>query len=184
MITSVFFHGLWGGGNSPTPPLPSFKFPPQTITKFVYFLDVFHIFSPQKSNFPPKTTFIEKNPVDNSVPAVDNCSVHMQCVGKEQSIPANYWGESVSPRVCSPIRPTSFVNMATSAQRTLLGILIWCTYAAGNFVAIAYIQPQILCYSYMLYRRDCIVHIVYVSTCLLYVLRIKKRDPCKLAYGI
>ena len=106
-----------------------------------------------------------------TVPAVDNCSVHVQCVGKEQSIPADYWGESVSTRVCSPIRPTSFVNMATSAQRTLLGIFIWCTYAAGNLIAIATTN---LCYSYMLYRRDCIVHIVYVSTCLLYVLRIKK----------
>jgi len=25
-------------------------------------LDIFHIFSPQKSNFPPKTTSLEKNP--------------------------------------------------------------------------------------------------------------------------
>ena len=35
------------------------NFPPKTITNFVGFLDVFHIFSPHKSNFPPETTFLE-----------------------------------------------------------------------------------------------------------------------------
>ena len=35
------------------------NFPPKTITNFVCFLDVFHIFSPHKSNFPPETTFLE-----------------------------------------------------------------------------------------------------------------------------
>ena len=46
-----FFQGLWGG---------ELDFPPKTITKFVCFLDVFHFFSPHKSNSPPQTTFLEK----------------------------------------------------------------------------------------------------------------------------
>ena len=54
---SVFFFRAFGGGEFP--PL-SFEFPPQTITNFVCFLDVLHIFlSPQKK-FPLKTTSLEK----------------------------------------------------------------------------------------------------------------------------
>ena len=55
-LGSVFFSGPLRAGNSP----PSFEFPPQTITNFVCFLDIFQIFSPHKINFPPKTTTLEK----------------------------------------------------------------------------------------------------------------------------
>ena len=56
---SVFFFRALRGGKFP--PL-SFKIPPppQTMTNFVLFFHVFHIFSPHESNFPPKTTFLEK----------------------------------------------------------------------------------------------------------------------------
>ena len=57
-VYSVFFRAFRGGN---FPPL-SFEFPPQTITNFVCFLDILRIFSPHKSNFPPKTTSLEKNP--------------------------------------------------------------------------------------------------------------------------
>ena len=50
-----FFSGALGG-EIPPPPPPSFKFSPQTIKKFV-FMNVFHIFSPHKSNFPPTRLF-------------------------------------------------------------------------------------------------------------------------------
>jgi len=56
--TVFFFSGILGEKYSPSP--PSLKFPPQTITNWVCFLDVFHIFPPHKSNFPALTTFIEK----------------------------------------------------------------------------------------------------------------------------
>ena len=36
------------------------EFPPQTVTNFVMFLDIFHIFSPHKRNFSPKITSLEK----------------------------------------------------------------------------------------------------------------------------
>ena len=58
-FTQCFFFRAFRGGNFP-PPL-SFEFPPQTITNFVCFLDIFHIFlSPQKQFPPPKTTSLEK----------------------------------------------------------------------------------------------------------------------------
>ena len=41
--STVFFSGPLGGEISP----------PKTITNFVCFLDVFHIFSPNKRDFPP-----------------------------------------------------------------------------------------------------------------------------------
>ena len=64
--TSVFFRAF-RGGNSPPPPPLSFEFPPQTITNFVCFLDIFHIFlSPQKQ-FPPKNYISRKNPVCNRI---------------------------------------------------------------------------------------------------------------------
>ena len=54
-LHSVFFFRAFGEG----------EFPPQTITKFVRFLNVFYInFSPHKSNFPPKT---RKKPVYTSM---------------------------------------------------------------------------------------------------------------------
>ena len=49
VISTVFFSGPLGGEISPL----SFEFPPQTITNFVCFLDILHIFSTHKSNFPP-----------------------------------------------------------------------------------------------------------------------------------
>ena len=55
----TFFSGPLGGGGIS---LLSFEFPPQTITNFVYFLDILHIFSPHKSNFPPKNYISTKNP--------------------------------------------------------------------------------------------------------------------------
>ena len=55
----MFFFRAFRGGNFPP---SSFEFPPQTITNFICFLDILHIFSPHKSNFPPKTTSLEKNP--------------------------------------------------------------------------------------------------------------------------
>ena len=55
----LFLFRAFRGGNSPPPP-PSFEFPPQTRTNFICFLDIFHIFSPHKINFPPKTTSLEK----------------------------------------------------------------------------------------------------------------------------
>ena len=60
VLSPVFFSGPLGGEK--IPPL-SFEFPPQTITNFVCFLDILHIFSPPKSNFPSKTTSLEKKPV-------------------------------------------------------------------------------------------------------------------------
>ena len=55
-MSPVFFQGR--GLKFPS---LSFEFPPpQTITNFVCFLDVLHIFSPHKSNSPPKTTSLEK----------------------------------------------------------------------------------------------------------------------------
>ena len=69
MIDSVFFRAF-RGGNFPPPPL-SFEFLPQTITNFVCFLDILHIFSPHKSNFPPKTTSLEKTLVMNQ-----DCTLH------------------------------------------------------------------------------------------------------------
>ena len=51
-----FFSGPLGGGISPL----NFKFPPNN-NKFCCFLYVFHIFSPNKSDSPPKTTFLGKN---------------------------------------------------------------------------------------------------------------------------
>ena len=54
----VFFSGPLGGEISPL----SFEFPPQTITNFVCFVDIFHIFlSPQKQ-FPPQNYISRKNP--------------------------------------------------------------------------------------------------------------------------
>ena len=47
-LVQCFFSGPLGG-KFPLPP-PKFKFPLQTIKIFVCFLDVFHIFSPHKSN--------------------------------------------------------------------------------------------------------------------------------------
>ena len=52
---SVFFQGLQGGK---FPPL-SFEFLPQTITNFVCFFYILHIFSPHKSNFPTKSTSLK-----------------------------------------------------------------------------------------------------------------------------
>ena len=49
----AFRRGGGGGGGG---------FPPQTITNFVCFLDILHIFSPHKSNLPPKTISLEKKP--------------------------------------------------------------------------------------------------------------------------
>ena len=56
--TQCFFSGPLVG-EIPPPPL-SFEFPPQTVTNFVCFQNILHIFSPHKSNFPPKTTSLEK----------------------------------------------------------------------------------------------------------------------------
>ena len=60
-----FFFRAFGGGISPL----SFEFHPQTITNFVcffcfcfFFLDILHIFSPHKSNYSPKSTYLEKKP--------------------------------------------------------------------------------------------------------------------------
>ena len=48
-LPANFFQGLWGGG----------EFPPNN-NKFCLFLDVFHIFSPHVSNFPPKLHYSKK----------------------------------------------------------------------------------------------------------------------------
>ena len=55
-MSPVFFQG--GGLEFPS---LSFEFPPpQTITNFVCFLDVLHIFSPHKSNSPPQNYISRK----------------------------------------------------------------------------------------------------------------------------
>ena len=59
---SVFFFRSFRGEISPL----TFE-SPQTITKFHLFLDILHIFSPQLSNFPPKTTSLEKNPWEENM---------------------------------------------------------------------------------------------------------------------
>ena len=61
---TMFFSGPLGGEISPL----SFEFPlPRTITNFICFLDILHIFSPHKSNFPPKTTSLEKTLVSQLI---------------------------------------------------------------------------------------------------------------------
>ena len=63
---SVLFRAFRGG-----------NFPPNN-NKVCLFLDVFHIFSPHKSNFPPKTTFLEKNPGRNTVALHAVLQPHLQ----------------------------------------------------------------------------------------------------------
>ena len=71
IVPSVFFSGPLGGGKFP--PL-NFKFPPQTVTKFVHFFGCFsHFLSPQKQ-FPPQNYVSRKNPDCTSCHSSSNCN--------------------------------------------------------------------------------------------------------------
>ena len=61
-VQCFFFFRAFRGGNFP--PL-SFKFPPQTITKFVRFFGCFsHFLSPQKQ-FPPPQNYVSRKTPDD-----------------------------------------------------------------------------------------------------------------------
>ena len=120
-LQCFFFQGLQGGK---FPPL-GFEFPPQTITNLVCCSDILHIFSPHKSNFPHKTTSLEKpcqaTKTHTYIPAVlSGIKAAVMCSGIKAAVMCTQL-LSLYPEFPAAL-PRALYNCCTAAQSLLIYI--------------------------------------------------------------